>query len=221
MIMFSHTSIIHNAIFYSAGGPYLIGLNNSNVFLSVSEDDCIVGATTDIKNAATFFICQPVEDLSEPVIITHYRRKADDTAAKLRGQTMTRYLQVAVNGPNKGTLECRCDIKSRPYGRFMLHDRFNKKPVVDELESVLTNNKEGYYISCIGRKDSPESFLAVIRQPRGRDPPYSTACRSYKDSYDNDDMLMLFQFIRPATIETHSDQVKGIISQLKRYESFA
>ena len=189
-----------------------MGLNDGNIFLSVI-DDCVVGATSDIDEAAPFYISQP-EDSEEPVLISYYKKTAiDEHSAKLKVHKIARYLQVV---SNSGSLEVQYNVKKESHCRFVFHDRFKKKPVTGDMEEVIADNNEGYYIKCCGG----DGFLAVIKQP-GNDPLYKTVCRPYQTSFDNENVFMLFQIICPAQAkytETNSDQVKGIISQLKRYE---
>ena len=195
-----------------------MGLNDGNVFLSVI-DDCLVGATSDIDEAAPFFISQPDES-EKPVLISYYKKTViDEHSAKLKVHKLARYLQVATNGPNSGSLEVQYNVRKESYCRFVFHDRFSKQPVTGDMEEIIADNNDGYYIKCLGGSNN-DSFLAVIKQP-GNDPPYKTTCQTYKDSFDNENVFMLFQIICPAQTkytETNSDQVKGIISQLKRYE---
>ena len=196
-----------------------MGLNDGNVFLSVI-DDCVVGATSDIDEAAPFFISQPEESEGQ-VLISYYKKTViDEHSAKLKVHKIARYLQVATNGPNSGSLEVQYNVRKESYCRFVFHDRFRKKPVTGDMEEIIADNNEGYYIKCCGVSQG-DSFLAVIKQPAGIDPPYKTTCRTYQNSFDNENVFMLFQIICPAQAkytETNSDQVKGIISQLKRYE---
>ena len=136
-------------------------------------------------------------------------------AAKLKVHKIARYLQVASTGPNAGSLVVQYNVRKESHCRFVFHDRFKKKPVSGDMEEALANNNEGYYIKCSGVSDN---FLAVLKQP-GQDPLYKTACRSYQSSFDNENVLMLFQIIRPAQsqfTETSSEQVKGIITQTRR-----
>ena len=72
-------------------GPYLIGLNDGNVFLSVT-DDYVVGATTDIEDAAAFYISQPEAEGDEPVLISYYKKAViGEHAAKLKVHKIARW----------------------------------------------------------------------------------------------------------------------------------
>ena len=82
---------IHALFILHAGGPYLIGLNDGNVFLSVT-DDYVVGATTDIEDAAAFYISQPEAEGDEPVLISYYKKAViGEHAAKLKVHKIARW----------------------------------------------------------------------------------------------------------------------------------
>ena len=183
-------------------------------------DDYVVGATTDIEDAAAFYISQPEAEGDEPVLISYYKKAViGEHAAKLKVHKIARYLQVHGINWSQCWLSCSAvQRQERVTLSVCVHDRFKKKPVSGDMEEALANNNEGYYIKCCSGVS--DNFLAVIKQP-GQDPLYKTACRSYQSSFDNENVLMLFQIIRPTQsqfTETSSEQVKGIITQLKKYE---
>ena len=195
------------------GGPYIFAVNNE-CFLSVN-DECVVGATTKVEDATAFYITQA--ECDEPALINYYKKtENDEHSAKLKVQRIPCYLQVSSIGLNAGSLEVQYNVRKASHCLFVFHDRLLKKPVGDMVET-LANNNEGYYIKCEG---VPDSFLAVVKQP-GKDPLYETACRRYQTSFDDENVLMLFQIIRPdhyQFTETRSVEVRGIITQLKQYE---